>query len=158
MRQSISSVKGYWRGRPEVVIKDGDRRLNARATTNQNDWGSTISAKSSEKDTSSTPWVALTLPGEKKLAGKTVGCDIDLNVEYPAATGSSSFRTTSSKMHRGLKLVLAEAGAGDSYTAVWWVGTLAGLVLALLAGVFLVLVARTLRRTARPTQVFAPHP
>jgi hypothetical protein len=156
MNDSISSVKGYWRGDPQVVLKDGDRRLPAKATTNSNNWGGTIYAKSSEKSTSSKPWVALTVPSEPKLAGKTVGCDIDLAVEYPASAGGSSFRTTSSKMHRSVSLALAPANAGDAYTALWWTGTVAGVVLVLLAGLLLVGAARAFQRRARPTQVFSP--
>jgi hypothetical protein len=158
MRQSISSVKGYWRGQPQVVIKDGERRVTAKATTNDNGWGGTIYAKSSEKSTSSTPWVALTLPSDKKLAGKTVGCDIDLSVEYPAATGGGSFQTTSTKMHRSVRLALASAGAGDSYATLWWAGTAVAACVVLVAALVLVGLARTLRSQARPTQVFQNNP
>jgi hypothetical protein len=154
MKQSISSIKGFWRGQPQVVLKDGDRKITARATTNDNNWGGTIYAKSSEKSTSSTPWVALTVPNDKKLAGKKVGCDIDLAVEYPASMGSSSFQTTSTKMHRSVRLDLAPAGAGESYEGLWWGCTGAGLVVVLVAALLLVGATRALRSLARPTQVF----
>lgn len=155
MKDSISSIKGYWRGKPEAVIKDGERRLTARATTNDNSWGGTIYAKSSEKSTSSTPWVAVTVPRDASLAGKTVGCDIDLAVEYPASQGGSSFRTTSSKMHRNVRLALAQSGAGDSYETMWWASTVSGVGLVLLAGLLLVGAASALRKRAHPTQVFS---
>jgi hypothetical protein len=158
MNQSISSIKGYWRGSPEATIKAGDKSLQAKAKTNDNSWGGTIMAKSSEKSNSSTPWVAVTLPNAKTLANKTVGCDIDLSVTYPESYGGSSFRTTSSKMHRSLKLDLADAGAGDTYAVMWWAGTLGAIFVALLSGVLLVVAARALRSKAHPTQVFWPNP
>jgi hypothetical protein len=153
MKQSISSIKGYWRGQPQVVLKDGDRKITAKATTNDNNWGGTIYAKSSEKSTSSTPWVAVTIPNDKKLAGKKLGCDIELAVEYPASMGSSSFQTTSTKMHRSVRLDLAPAGAGGSYEGLWWGGTGAALVVVLIAGLMLVGATRALRARAPATQV-----
>lgn len=156
MNQSINSIKGYWRGKPSASVRDGDRKLTMKATTNDNSWGGTIRAKASEKSSSSTPWVAVVLPNEKKLADKTVTCDIDLAVEYPASMGSSSFATTSSKMHRTLKLDLASAGAGDVYAGLWWGSTSGALAVVLIAGVLLVLAGRSLRSRARPTEVFSP--
>jgi hypothetical protein len=155
MNDSISSIKGYWRGQPDVTIKDGSRTVKAKASTNDNNWGGTIYAKSSEKYNSSTPWVAVTIPSDAKLAGKTVSCDIDLGVTYPAASGSG-FSTTSKQMHRSVKLELASAGAGDTYATVWWASTLGGVGLALLAALCLVGVASSLRKKAPPTQVFTP--
>jgi hypothetical protein len=155
MNDKISSVKGYWRGDAKVAIKDGDRRIPAKGKANDNNWGGTIYAKSSEKDNSSTPWVAVTIPSDAKLAGKTVGCEIDLDVQYPAASGSG-FITTSKQMHRSVKLELASAGAGDTYETVWWGGTLASVGLALVTALCLVGVAAGLRKRAHPTQVFTP--
>jgi uncharacterized integral membrane protein len=156
MNQKISSVKGYWRGEAKVVIKDGSRTIPTKGKANDNNWGGTIYAKSSEKDNSSTPWVAVTIPSDAKLAGKKVGCDVDLSVEYPSASGSSSFRTTTSQMHRSVTLELASPGAGDTYETVWWGATLVGVGLALVATLFLVGVAAALRKRAHPTQVFSP--
>jgi hypothetical protein len=48
MKHSISSIKGYWRGTPKVTVRSGSKKLAAKATTNDNSWGRTISAKSSE--------------------------------------------------------------------------------------------------------------
>ena len=39
MNDKISSIKGYWRGRPNVTVhEEGGRKIPASATTNQNDW------------------------------------------------------------------------------------------------------------------------
>jgi hypothetical protein len=156
MNGSISSIKGYWRGQPKVVLRDGDLLLPVNASTNDNSWGGTIYAKSSEKSSNSTPWVVLTLPVDTALTGKTVGCEIDLGVEYPEAAGSS-FQTTTRKMRRSVRLELASAGAGDTYRTLWWASTLTGVGLTLLAGLLLVGVARAFQRRARPTQVFSPN-
>ena len=103
-----------------------------QATTNQNDWGREIRAKSSEKHSNSTPWVSVTMPDDPALGGKTVGCDVVLGVEYPEVTGSSDFQTVARKMDRNLTLQLAATpGAGRSYDSWWWEGTVGGMVLLL---------------------------
>jgi hypothetical protein len=157
MNEKIHSIKSYWRGRPEAVLHDGGRIVPAVATTNQNDWGSTINAKSSEKDGSSTPWVKVTIPDDPTLVGKNVTCDLKLNVTYPAFTGGSNFQTTASKMSRSLSLALAPTpGAGGSYSGWWWEGTVGGMVVMLVCTVVLVKSARRLQRQAKPTRVLTP--
>jgi hypothetical protein len=56
-----------------------------------------------------------------------------------------------------VRLELASAGAGGSYTILWWVGTLTGVFLVLLSGLLLVRAARAFQRRARPTQVSWPN-
>ncbi len=157
MNQKINSVKGYWRGKPEVAIYEAGtptHRINALAESNQNDWGSTISAKSSEKNTSSTPWVRVTLPEEPTLAGKTVSCDIALDVRFPEMAGSSSFETHSQKLARSVTMQLAPAGAGDSYNSWWWEATALGVGSLLLSAILLAVAASALQKRAAPTRTY----
>ena len=160
MNEKIHSIKGYWRGRPQVVLHESGpdgRSLAVEATTNQKEWSSTIHAKSSEKDSSTTPWVRVSLPQDSSLAGKTVTCDIGLNVTYPAYTGSKSFQTTSSNMARSVTLALAPTiGAGRSYDGWWWEGTVGGMGLILVCTVMLVRSARGLQKSAKPTRLLNP--
>jgi hypothetical protein len=157
MNQKIHSIKGYWRGRPQAVLHDGGRNVPAVATTNQKDWGSTISAKSSETDSTSTPWVQVIIPDDPTLVGKNVTCDLDMNVTYPAFTGGSNFQTTTSRMSRSVSLALAPTtGAGVSYNGWWWQGTVAGMAVMLVCTIILVKAARRLQRQAKPTRVLTP--
>jgi hypothetical protein len=160
MDGKITSVKGYWRGRPDVTVKEPGptaHKLPVEARTNQNDWGSTISVKSSEKNNSSTPWVAVSLPADSSLAGKAVDCNINLQVTYPEMEGSTNYATQSSKMTRSLTLQLAPVvGAGGSYDGWWWSGTVLGMGLILFCGLCLLRAARGLQRRANPTRVLVP--
>ena len=154
MDGKIESIKGYWRGKAVADIREGTRTYPATTSTNENNWGTTINAKSSEKSSSSTPWVGVTLPNEAGLAGKAVNCDIQLDVQYPRMQGSSTFETTAKSMQRTVGLHLAPVGAGTSYTSLWWQSTLAGMGLMLVCSIFLVRIARALQRQAPPTKVF----
>jgi hypothetical protein len=127
--------------------------LNVEAVTNQKDWGSTIYAKSSEKNTSSTPWVELHLPQTPELAGKTADCNIDLDVQYPEAAYSSNFETVSNHMNRLTPIAFAPAGAGGKYNALWWQGTAGGMILILACGQILRASARRLQKRANPTRL-----
>jgi len=156
MNDKISSVLGYWRGFPKVALqRPGADPIEASAKTNQNNWGSSISAKSSEKDNSATPWVEVEVPSDASLAGKTVDCVIQLGIEYPKASGSSSFEVESDVLHRSVTLHLASPGAGANYNSIWWVGALGGTALVLFSGLVLVGASRGLQRKANPTQILA---
>jgi len=154
MQEKISSIKSYWRGQADAQLREGSRTYKASTTTNQNDWGHTIHAKSSEKDSSSTPWVGITVPAEPGLAGKVVDCGIKLAVEYPHANSSGTYDTPSRIMQRTVSLTLATPGAGGSYLSQWWQDTLAAMGLVLFCSVALVFIARAYQRRAHPTGVF----
>lgn len=154
MKEKIESIKSYWRGKAGVKILEGSRSFSATTKTNQNDWGMTIHAKSSEKNSNSTPWVRVTVPDEASLAGRAVKCDIKLAVEYPHMQGSSTFETGSKVMQRNVALNLAPRGAGTGYVSLWWQSTLTGIGLTLLCSIFLVKIARAYQRQAHPTKIF----
>jgi hypothetical protein len=159
MGQKISSIKGYWNGRPTVLLHDpaapaSTTPITAAAKTNETTWGSTISAKSSEKNNSSSPWVEVTVPAMPDLSGKTITCDIDLNVEYPEMSGSSNFVRKHMDMKRTVPLAMAVAGAGTRYTSWWWQATLLGAAAILIGGVILIRSARALQRRANPTRTY----
>jgi hypothetical protein len=157
MSDAIHSIKGFWRGHPRVAIqtKDG-QSLPAQARTNQNDWGGTISAKSSEKNSKTTPWVEPTFPDKPELANQTVVCAIDLDVESPEMTGSSTYNTVEHTMHRSLNVQMADPGAGSKYNSNWWQGTAIGMALILISGQILRIGARGLQKRANPTKIFPP--
>src|SRR5207237_839313 len=69
----ITSVKGYWRGEPDVVLHDeaANTFITTTARTNDNTWGDRISVESREKSNTSTPWVEVEIPNDPSLAGKT---------------------------------------------------------------------------------------
>lgn len=154
LQDKIESIKGYWRGQAVAQLREGGRTFPALTTTNQNDWGSTIQAKSSEKHSTTKPWVGITVPSDPALAGKVVDCGIQLKVQYPRAYGSGSFDTPTATMQRSVNLTLAPAGAGEAYTTQWWQDTLAAMGLVLFCSVALVLIARAFQRRAHPSGVF----
>ena len=158
MDERIHSVKGYWRGRPEVTIQDTlagptADKVRILAVANQNDWGSVIEVKGSEKSSASRPWVSFTLPDDHALAGKTLTCDIAMDVEYPEVRGDSSFMTEEISLGRSITVRAAPAGAGVLYATWWWQGTVAGMGLLLFASVALQRSARAWQRRAKPVRL-----
>ncbi len=131
----ISSIKGYWRGQPVVRLTNADELgvANAEivATTNQKDWGKTISATKEEKDSISTPWVRFTVPREPALADKIAKLHFALHAEYPQMMFSSNYTTREEDFLVDASLALAAAGAGKLYVGLWYVGMpLGGILLA----------------------------
>ncbi len=155
MTENITSIKSYWRGKADVQIREGSNSFPAVTKTNQNDWGMTIYAKSSEKNTNSTPWVGVTIPDEASLAGKAVKCDINIAVQYPRMQGSGTFETAAKNMQRNVSLNLAPRSAGTSYVSLWWESTLTGIGLTLVCSLILVGIARAFQRQAHPTKIFS---
>ncbi|HTW95045.1 MAG TPA: hypothetical protein VMD30_09645 [Tepidisphaeraceae bacterium] len=163
MQEQIDSVNGYWRGDPKAMLTvagGGGAPVSADCTTNQNDWGDTISVDSDAKHNHPTPWIEMTIPNDASLAGKVIDCDISLDVQYPQLTGDSSFQTEDQTMREHQTLSLASVGAGALYTQVWWGGGIAGMVLILLAARVLTRSARHLQTRAHPTKILtlAPPP
>jgi hypothetical protein len=159
LHDTITSIKGYWRGSPRVWLHYDSEPMGGvevSAVANQNNWGSQISdVKSSEEHDTSHPWVEVTLPDSAGLANKKVKCDIDLSLEYPQMTGSGTFRTMSSHMRHQVDIHLAPRGAGHLYNSQWWTGTAGGGALLLAAILLLYSQAKAFGRLAKPTQVFA---
>ena len=156
MEDSIESIKGYWKGRPQATVTGPQGfALTADATTNENNWGNSISAKSSEKRSTSHPWVEVTIPSRPELAGQPAKVAIDLDVLYPHLTDSNSFNEDKKKMHRTVSVQLAGIGAGDEYNRLWWAATAGGMALLLMCGQVLRGSARNLQRSAGPARVYA---
>jgi len=157
MDQKIHSIKSYWRGNATATLTQMDgssEPLHINATTNQNDWGTNISVKSSEKDNSTSPWVNFVLPDLAALAGRKVKCDIQLDLDYPQMSGASTFNTVSSQMKRTVTLQLGPAHSGESYNTLWWQATAGGMGVILLCSLLLVGQARGLQRQAKPTRTY----
>jgi hypothetical protein len=156
MEDSIQSIKGYWRGHPRAAVKAaGGAPMSADATTNDNQWGASISAKSSEKSSTSHPWVAVTIPADPVLANQTVQCRVDLSVVYPHSDGSSSFEEQERAMSRTVDVRLGPPGAGGQYDTLWWAGSAGGMGLLLMCGQVLRGSARNLQRSAGPVRLYA---
>ena len=90
--------------------------------TQERNWGSTISVKSSEKSSSSTPWVDVTVPSAARLAGKTAKLKLELSLIYPEMDGSSAYREATASAVVTPAAALATPGAGNQYRWLWWIG------------------------------------
>jgi hypothetical protein len=159
MTGSITSVSGFWRGDPKVMLHYDGAPADAQplaAVTNQNSWGSTIDTDSNSKTSSSHPWVDITMPDIPDLVGKTVDCDIELGVEYPQLNpDGSSFSVVDTDMSDTVPIQIAPRAAGAKYDAIWWGETAGGTGVVLLASLILWAQARGMYRKANPTKVFA---
>ncbi|MFL5329436.1 MAG: hypothetical protein ACJ8C4_11025 [Gemmataceae bacterium] len=151
----ISSVKGYWSANSTVQATrpDGGPRFNVTSTTNKSSWGSSISLKSSEKDSNSRLWAGVTLPNDPGLEGKTLNLQMDLNVTYPKIAGQG-FNVHDAAYHHATSLRVASAGAGARYVRTWWIGFLTATACSLGFTRYLIRIAKTHQRLALPTEVF----
>lgn len=155
MPEKISSIKSYWRGTPDVALtpEGSTDEVQVEAKANQNDWGHSISAKSSETRSTSHPWLELMIPDDAKLANKAAQADMILEVQYPEVVDSSNFVTKHQVMHEKGTLHLAAANAGHEYNSLWWEGAGLAVALMIIAGLFLTSAAKSLRTRAIPTRV-----
>ena len=157
MGRQVESIHGYYRGRADAALILGggaDDPIRLATRVNQNDWGSTITAKEGEKREHNRPWVELTMPADPALAGRAGEAAVRLDVEYPApVAGENSFRTTEQVMEDRFPVRLAPAAAGRQYRALWWAATGAGFGLMVLAGVALIRAANGLRQPGTTTNV-----
>lgn len=134
--QQIRSLKGYWRGKsfavllglPDEVLGElepesvDEGAVRCETHTKDNDWGSSIRVKSSEKRTSSTIYTDVTIPDAESLGGLEVQMKTAILYQYPAMDGSSSFKVEQNVIAEEPKLKLAGPGAGAAYARNCWLG------------------------------------
>jgi hypothetical protein len=161
--ETITSVKGYWRGTPNVRVANwqevGLAGPQLQATTKTDSWAQQITVGSKESKTSTnTLWLRLRLPPDAKLQGQTLELDLSMTVDYPELVGGDKFND-----HRGMqirpmhqKLALSSTGAGSQYRSWWWGGFLGGAFLLVVPSIALVRLSGNMRRRALPTSIFVP--
>jgi hypothetical protein len=154
----ITSVKGFWQGRPAVTVENardlglGNPQLRAEA---QNDnWGNTIQIGSKESKTSTkTLWTRVHFDPQL-AAGKEVRLKIDLAITYPKLMGDKSWDPATEQHSLSTAVRLASPKAGSTYRSFFWWGLVFGGVLILTFSIVLALLARGLRNRALPTSVY----
>jgi hypothetical protein len=158
---SVSSVKGYWGGTATIKCSNakdlGASAARFTATTKESSWGSSISVKSSEKNSSSTLWADVHAPDEEELAGKSASLVVDLSVSYPSIVGSSSFSNSSGKYQASTIVELASPGAGGTYRTLWWGGMIVGALLSAIGSFLFFNMAKGMR-TGTPARCFPLEP
>ena len=161
MDESLESVQGYWRGTTKVrlgILGERETQRFPSATTNNNTWGHSISAKQTEKSKSFTPWVEFTLPSDDAFAAaRSLSCEITLSVSYPHLTDSDSFTVETQGLSRTVALELAPPQSGQRYLRWWWSGSVLAMALLLAAGGLLLAYVAWLRRQATPTRMLQPE-
>lgn len=130
--RGLSSIKGYWKGRVSAEM-DGQKLA---ATTNDNNWGNSISVKSSEKSSSVSLWTTLDMPAEAKPRSDA---HLALKVAYvaPVMSGSDHFREEEGTVDESPLVKLADAGAGSTYRSLGWMAVWVGSGLLIAAGCLL---------------------
>ncbi len=160
----IISVKGWWRGLPDVKVANwqelGLKGPQLPASSQADNWPRdkiNISSKESKTSTN-TVWVRIRVPPDAKLEGKTLDLNLAMLVDYPEMAGADHFnnreRFPIRPMHKSL--VLSGSGAGAQYRSWWWGGFLGGAFLLVVPGIALMTLSNNLRRRALPTNIFVP--
>ncbi|MBS0660384.1 MAG: hypothetical protein JSR82_19350 [Verrucomicrobia bacterium] len=138
MESGFQSVKGIWTGDASVQVanpKDlppGDSRF--AASTNKGSWGGTIRVKSSEKNSSRTPYVDITAPNNPALAGKTIELKTKVVATYPKMLGSG-YTDSRSTFERAVTVKLAPPGAGATYKTIWGTTLSVGILIITVVGI-----------------------
>jgi hypothetical protein len=156
----IHSLKGYWTGRAEAWLDVGDGDTAPRAiaaTTNERDWSSFITYKSSESRVRERLWVALVLPPDPELAGLDATVHVALDAVWPEESLDSFDERTRSFAHDA-PLRLAPPGAGALYADLFRAGFGGGGVLLVLASLWLARQARAFARSGHAHRVVGPAP
>jgi hypothetical protein len=160
---SVTSVKGLWNGQPRVTVVNAGELgpggpVAVAATSNNDNWGNSISVSSKESKTKSpTLWARVQLPADPRLAGQTLQLRIDMNVSYPALTGDKSWQPQTKAASHTTTLRLSSAGSGTLYKLSFWLGFLGGCGLVFLAGGLLPGFSSGFRKKALPTRIFVPE-
>jgi hypothetical protein len=158
----ITSVKGYWRGRPAVKVINwqelGLKNAVVPATSKADSWGNQIQIGSKESKTSTnTLWLRLRLPADARLEGKSLDLELNLIADFPELMGVNKWREGSQAARTQRKtLLLSSTGAGAEYRSWWWGGYLGGAFLLVVPSIALVRLSTNLRRRALPTTIFVP--
>lgn len=141
--RKISSLKGYWRATAIEAQLDG-KKLDA--TAKDNNWGESISVKSSEKDDQETIWLKLHIPEDASLAKKEAR--VELTIKYVAPVmmpEGDKFHEVDDAVSESPMLLLSSAGAGSLYGKLAWLGVTVGSFLVWLGGWLMVGHARRLK-------------
>lgn len=139
----IHSIKGYWNGQVKAQLTSPglDKPLTLTAKTQDNKWGDTISAKSSEENESVSLWTTVTMPKEASLTHQDASLELEVQYVAPVMKGSSNFVETPGKVSEKPQVHLATAGSAATYGGLGWLAVWGG-------GGLLTLAAITLYRSA----------
>ncbi|MFN8608237.1 MAG: hypothetical protein U0931_11945, partial [Vulcanimicrobiota bacterium] len=105
--RKINSIKGYWRAEA-IEASLGGNKITATAKDNQ--WGQSISVKSSEENDQETIWLKLQIPEEASLAKTEAKLDLKVKFVAPVMSGSSNFREEEGEVAESPMLLLSSAG------------------------------------------------
>lgn len=145
--RKIHSIKGYWRATNIGAEMEGKKLT---ATAKDNNWGNSISVKSSEENDQETIWLKIGMPDGSEFANKDVKLDLKVSYVAPVMSGSSNFREEEGEAAETPQLHLATPGAGKLYGNLAWLGVLGGSGLVLVAGLMLSSQARSLKSKGNP--------
>jgi hypothetical protein len=157
--ERTSSVKKLWSGQPRVTVLNAAEvgvPVTVGATSNNDNWGNSISVKSSEKNSSFTPWARLQFPADANLAGKKLDLRVDMTLTYPSLAGGNSWQPQTKALSHTMTVHLSSARAGGTFKGSFWLGFVGGMGLLFLAGGLLPIFSNQFRQKAHPTRIFVP--
>lgn len=140
--RKIHSLKGYWRASDLSAEMEGKKLT---ATAKDNNWGNSISVKSSEQNSQETIWLKIQMPDDASLAKKDARLDLKVKYLAPVMSGTNNFKEEEGEAAESPQLHLAIPGAGGLYGKLAWLGVLGGSGLVLAAGFLFVRQARSLQ-------------
>ena len=132
--RKIHSIKGYWRATSIAAEMDGKKLT---ATAKDNNWGNSISVKSSEENDQETIWLKIEMLGGSELANKDAKLNLKVQYVAPVMSGSSNFREEEGEAAETPLLHMASPGAGKLYKRLAWLGVMVGSGLVLAGGLLL---------------------
>ncbi len=154
---SVASIKGLWRGRVEVTVRDvGDPAslpIRVASATRQATWPASGKLESSDVIATQRLWVRLKLPANVSLTGKTLVCAIQLVTEYPWIGPDNTRVDKSESFINTQELTLAIPRASFYYRVWWCVGYLTGVFLVGMSILARLRAAETMRRQVIPPEI-----
>ncbi|MFC1522884.1 hypothetical protein ACFL6Y_10795 [Elusimicrobiota bacterium] len=116
--ESIQTVGGHWRGVDIVfdAVVEG-KKVVALVSSADIGWGIMVFEKTMEgKSPHITPYIELTVPNDKSLAGKVLEGKLSMTVRYPAPVGNTGMETKSMDIKEDISIRIftsMEKFAGD---------------------------------------------
>jgi hypothetical protein len=153
--KTITSVNGFWKadGRAELLnANELNRGPELKLSSKNDQWGKFIAPKKNEAHGQQRLWADIELPDDAKLAGRTLQIKMDLQVVYP--TTPVNFQNTQENVTHTVTLALAaNREAASTYMVSYWIGGMAGLILAFCMNAAIVLRTKSLRSQGLPTEI-----
>ena len=127
--ETLSTVKGHWRGTPRIgarTVPEREKPLRIVGEGRHDRWPEEFFVKAHEHRVPVRPSARFRIPAQAELEGQTIDLAIHMDVEYPKANPEQDGREFRYQVEEQLlesqfKLKLVSTESSNRLQAAWWV-------------------------------------